>query len=419
MRRFFAAALAVVMLFGAVFLGGCDILSDFSDDIGDLANFTPSSKAETLERISKSERERSFSGYGYNSLKSEGLLELYGIFDDYINIPYSDDFSVDSEYSIKDVEEAFYAYRVDHPEVFWLSDTNDFAYYYSDDELVLQLTFCFENDDLIKAKTELEEAIDDIVSAAPDNATDYEIELYVNDVIVDGVEYDSNEDNPNRHNAYGALVDKTAVCDGYSKAFQILCNRLGVDCITVDGIAKDFRERTGGHMWNCVKLDDDWYHVDSTWNDVETEVYSLRYSYLNLTTGEISEDHEIGKLFSEISNDEYDEEGLYNNFVPYCESTDYNYFEHECTVLDDVEYGEDIIYSMAAASAQGKNSFDFIISGELDFDETLDLLAKEGYLYDWIDKANEINGHSPSISHDSKICGLGERRVVTMGIEYE
>jgi len=53
------------------------------------------------------------------------------------------------------------------------------------------------------------------------------------------------------------------VCAGYSEAFKVLCDRLGIPCTLVTG-------DTDGefHQWNYVQMDDgNWYAVDVTWND--------------------------------------------------------------------------------------------------------------------------------------------------------
>ena len=64
------------------------------------------------------------------------------------------------------------------------------------------------------------------------------------------------------HSAYSALIagDRyEPVCDGYSKAFKLVCDMLRIPCILVS--SKD-------HMWNNVKMDDGrWYNVDLTWDD--------------------------------------------------------------------------------------------------------------------------------------------------------
>ncbi len=56
-----------------------------------------------------------------------------------------------------------------------------------------------------------------------------------------------------------------AVCDGISKTYSLLCNVAGVECVRVVGLAGE--GSFGGHAWNKVKVDGQWYVVDATWGD--------------------------------------------------------------------------------------------------------------------------------------------------------
>lgn len=59
-------------------------------------------------------------------------------------------------------------------------------------------------------------------------------------------------------NAYGALVEGSAVCQGYALAYRDAMNRLGIPSTYLS--AND-------HAWNCVVVAGQWYHVDATWDD--------------------------------------------------------------------------------------------------------------------------------------------------------
>lgn len=52
------------------------------------------------------------------------------------------------------------------------------------------------------------------------------------------------------------------ICEGYARAFKVLCDAAGVSCVIADGDG-------GGvsHMWNNVCIDGKWYGVDVTWDD--------------------------------------------------------------------------------------------------------------------------------------------------------
>ena len=53
------------------------------------------------------------------------------------------------------------------------------------------------------------------------------------------------------------------VCEGYSKALKLICDRLEIPCVLVSGTGDG-----EDHMWNYVQVEDGtWYAVDATWND--------------------------------------------------------------------------------------------------------------------------------------------------------
>lgn len=62
--------------------------------------------------------------------------------------------------------------------------------------------------------------------------------------------------------AYGCLINKEAVCQGYAAAFNLLALKAGIRSIAVTGDA-------GGssHAWNYVKNGSSYYYIDATWDD--------------------------------------------------------------------------------------------------------------------------------------------------------
>ncbi len=111
-----------------------------------------------------------------------------------------------------------------------------------------------------------------------DQMTDYEKALSIFDYLCINYVYDwagyySNTDNPMNYDCYyleGILLDsdKLSVCDGYSKAYSLMCNMEGIDCIRVTGLIDRYNEGTG-HAWNKIKLDDTWYLVDITNTEIK------------------------------------------------------------------------------------------------------------------------------------------------------
>lgn len=61
------------------------------------------------------------------------------------------------------------------------------------------------------------------------------------------------------NNAYGALVQKSALPAGYALAYQLLCDEAGIECMVVRGTVHG---RT--HFWNIVRVGGVYYHVDAS-----------------------------------------------------------------------------------------------------------------------------------------------------------
>lgn len=71
----------------------------------------------------------------------------------------------------------------------------------------------------------------------------------------------------------GAFLDSVGsgvVCEGYAKAFKVICDRLGIPCVLIGGFVVQ-SGKTEGHMWNGVQLNGKWYLMDVTWDDNGTE----------------------------------------------------------------------------------------------------------------------------------------------------
>ncbi len=64
----------------------------------------------------------------------------------------------------------------------------------------------------------------------------------------------------------GVLVQHKAVCQGYAETLELFLNALGLENRLVFGYGYTENGRIS-HAWNLVKLDDNWYHIDMTWDD--------------------------------------------------------------------------------------------------------------------------------------------------------
>ena len=137
-----------------------------------------------------------------------------------------------------------------------------------------------EQIDIMEKK--LDEISNEIISSA--QGSNYQKIQYIHNWLIDNLSYDMSYEGEHTRDIYGALEYRDVVCEGYSKAFKYLLDRLEIPCIIVAGQATNSEGELENHMWNYVKINDIWYSVDVTWDDpILTNLDSLpdefRYKY--------------------------------------------------------------------------------------------------------------------------------------------
>jgi len=98
----------------------------------------------------------------------------------------------------------------------------------------------------------------------------------------------NDETNVIKYTAYGALIDKECVCQGYANLLYRLLKEVGMDVRIISGNANG-----GPHGWNIVKLGSLYYCVDATW-DAERFQNGYDYKYFLLPS---FSDHETDTIF--------------------------------------------------------------------------------------------------------------------------
>lgn len=171
---------------------------------------------------------------------------------------------------------------------------------------------------------ELEKAVE---AFTPVGDTLYDRIKSIHDYICLLTEYDAT--GKHAYSAYGALVDRKSVCEGYAEAFRLICELNGIECILVSGKGVVLRSNDDGqlveyrenHMWNYVRMDDGkWYAVDATWDDgraisheyllvgsdtVVNPVNGRKFSQNHLPSGDISGTGLFSFRLPELSDKSY------------------------------------------------------------------------------------------------------------------
>ncbi|MEF9951506.1 MAG: transglutaminase domain-containing protein [Clostridium sp.] len=165
------------------------------------------------------------------------------------------------------------------------------------------ITYNYEKElsEIKKQNLEVEKSVKKIISnIITPSMSDFEKEKVIHDYIVNNTRYDNENFEKNTtpiesHTAYGVFKNKTAVCEGYAIAMKKLLDEANVESLIVIGKADKY-----DHAWNLVRLEDNWYHVDPTWNDPVYKVNGklvdiISYDYFNLSDKEILKDHSFEK----------------------------------------------------------------------------------------------------------------------------
>ena len=128
-----------------------------------------------------------------------------------------------------------------------------------------------------------------------DSLTDYEKVQVIYDYICSNITYDYANLNDStyllKHTAYAALINKTAVCQGYAQLFYWMALHSGLDARIVPN---------ADHGWNIVKVGNLYYHLDSTWDAPRKQ---MGYAHLYFLKGSQDfEDHTFNAATYDVVN---------------------------------------------------------------------------------------------------------------------
>ena len=131
-------------------------------------------------------------------------------------------------------------------------------------------------------------------------STDFEKALWLHDWILDHADYDYSY---SYCSAEGVLARGKGTCEAYHRAYVMLLNKVGIQTGRITG---------NGHVWTAVKMDGEWYQVDSTWDDMGVDYKDTYYEhmYFGLTDyiiGLVHTDHKAA-----VSG--YESSSLENNY---------------------------------------------------------------------------------------------------------
>ena len=154
------------------------------------------------------------------------------------------------------------------------------------------------------------------------------------------------------HTAYGALVNKKAVCEGIANAFCCLAKKSGIECAFVSGIANGCE-----HAWNMIRIGQNYYHIDATW-DIRNHANLLikTYDYFCLCD-------------RDLKNRRWNK-----SIYPPCTSLRYNYFNVTDSYAHNTVHMREIILRQARKNNCLYFKYDFI---NMNYENTIEYIWNE------------------------------------------
>ena len=119
-------------------------------------------------------------------------------------------------------------------------------------------------------------------------SSDYDRAVALHDYLALNVRYDSGLGMTARADAVTRLLsDGRAVCDGYAHAYGLMLSIAGIDNLFVIGKGDGV-----DHIWNMVKLNGQWVHVDVTYDDPRPDRKGrVMHTYFGMTDAMLAVNH--------------------------------------------------------------------------------------------------------------------------------
>lgn len=135
-------------------------------------------------------------------------------------------------------------------------------------EVSIYVEYLYQEDQIKVINEQIDSYIQDNVSEDMDLYD--KIKLF-HDYIIDHTKYDVTRNEEGESNylsylAYGPLMEGYATCNGYTDVMAIFLSKLGVKNYKIATTPEE-NDTSNGHVWNAVYLNEEWLHLDLTWDD--------------------------------------------------------------------------------------------------------------------------------------------------------
>ncbi|WP_057772991.1 DUF5050 domain-containing protein [Cytobacillus dafuensis] len=191
--------------------------------------------------------------------------------------------------SYKEISPIINQVLADHPEIFYFK--HEGTRLYSNGKIELKYKYPTKTIKEMVKKQEAK-AAEIIKQTIKPGYSDFDKVKAIHDYIVLNTAYDHDNFQKGKvpeasFTAYGVLINGVAVCEGYADTMKLLLEKAGVETHKVSG-----KGNGGPHAWNLVKVDGEYFYIDTTWDDpVPNREGQVSYKYFLVPASYLKKDH--------------------------------------------------------------------------------------------------------------------------------
>lgn len=260
----------------------------------------------------------------------------------------------------------------DHPYIFYIS--NEFLITCYKDSVTFEFELVYSIGKIKVLNKKLDKEIKKIVKQIKSNSkSQYEEFLLLNSIICRNIEiYNPAMFDFEDGQIVGALLNKKARCEGVAKLSAVLLRNLGYCSSMIHGYSWYEGSTTQKHGWNLLYYNNNYYHMDFSYNLSYSSQSFICKSFLFLTDKEIFMSHKYER----------------NIGYPICNDESLNYFRKANLVVKNNDYsnikfqshGKQVVIeyklSSSLSSRQIEDSLASIIINELKINFWKDVIYK-------------------------------------------
>lgn len=262
----------------------------------------------------------------------------------------------------------------DHPEIFYVE-----GYTYTEytlGTLLKKITFTgsysISREEAEQKQVQIEDYVNQCLAEMPEDADEYGKVKYIYEYLIHHTDYDAAAKDS--QNICSVFLERKSVCQGYAKATQYLLNRAGIFSTLVLGRVVGGE----GHAWNLVRIDGQYYYVDTTWGDASYQavgsdypagkIPTINYDYLCVTTEQMEQTHTFDNVVD----------------LPVCTATDANYYVREGVYFE--EWDEERVAKIFADSYRKREAYVTLkCAGEAVYQKMRKTLIEEQGIFGYLD----------------------------------